>query len=245
MNKDELMKVLKDYLESDEIMNQFNLANAPLLEAERENLHKEETNWQSFVLSSLMKSPIIRREVSLFYHWQVMGLEPVEEVYRKFCSKENWVGKDKNWCMKKGRCWNKKKAELDAVLKDRDGNWLAIFEYEDDYNNCCQELCRMLKVVRSLKNQQSAHQAPVLCLFYWLPCKPFEKFQESRENLEMYKEFVLDNFYDDFAGTRFVFVLQSGLDEPPYAITKTRVVSDEKNFRNLKNVIKEEFEPVA
>lgn len=90
MDKDELMKVLKNYLESEEIMNQFNLTLAPLLKAERENLHKEETNWQSFVLSSLMKSPIISREVSLFYHWKVKGLKPVKEVYDYFCSNENW-----------------------------------------------------------------------------------------------------------------------------------------------------------
>lgn len=101
----------------------------------------------------------------------------------------------------------------------------------------------MLKAIRWLKNQQSVREAPILYLFYWLPRKPYEEFIISKENLEEYIDFINKYFYDDFPGTRFVFVLQSGPNDPPYAIIKTRVVSDEKDFRDLENLIKEEFEP--
>lgn len=241
MNKDEFMRSLKNFLESEEIMNQFNLTRAPLLKSEIENLHREETNWQSFVLSSLMKLLIIREEFYLLYHWRVKGLEPVKEVYRYFCSQKAWVDKDKNWCINEGKCWENEQAEFDAVIKDRNGNWQAIFEFEDDYNTCCQELCHLLQVIKWLRKYQSIRLAPIIYLFYWIPYKPPRKFQESIKNLEIYKRFILDNFYKDFHGTRFVLVLQSGSDEPPYVIIKTRVVSDEKDFRNLTNVIKREF----
>jgi hypothetical protein len=240
MNKDEIIQILEEHLVSEETIHQFDLTLAPLLEKEKEDLRRHETNWQSYILSSLVKSPLVNENTYLFYHWRVGQLEPAKEAKDYFCGRSSWVGKDK-WCQsKRGRCWEKKNTEFDAVLKDHEGNWLAIFEFEDAYNSCCHELCNMFKLARWLETQQTSQ--PLFCLFYWLPITPKQKYTESRTQLKEYIKFVNKHMYNGFRGTRFVFVLQSGPNDPQYAITKTRVMPDKNDFSDVEKILKKEFE---
>lgn len=241
MNKAEIIKQLQEYFESDHLRDQFNLTMAPLLKGELEDLRNAETNWQSFVLSSLMKSPIVNEDNVLIYHWRGGSLERTDEVKNYFCDDAEWVQSERDWCRgKDGRCWEKQETEFDAVLKDKDGRWLAVFEYEDDYGSCCQELCSMLKVTRWLEKQETP--PPIFFLFYWLPMKPEKSYRKSEENLDWYVTFVKKHMYK-VRGTRFVFVLQSGPDVKPYSITKTKVVSDERDFADVHRILKQNFEP--
>jgi hypothetical protein len=236
MKKDEIIKGLEELFDDEATIHQFDLTLAPLLEKERESLRSYETNWQSYVLSSLIKLLTTNEQTHLICHWAVNRLEQSDEAFNYFCNNPDWVEMEKKWCQTDGKCWEQESTEFDAVLKDSNGNWLAIFEYEDDYNSCCQELCNMLKLTRWLKTQQSF--APLFCLFYWLPIKPKEKYMESKANLKEYIKFINKYLYE-FRGTRFVIVLQSGPDDPPYAITKTKVVSDKNNFNDVNRILKE------
>jgi len=240
MKKDDIIKGLEELFYNETIVHQFDLTLAPLLEKERVSLRRYETNWQSYVLSSLIRLSATNEKTYLIYHWSIDQLEPSEEAFKYFCNNPDWTGKERKWCQTDGRCWERNGAEFDAVLKDYNGNWLAIFEYEDDYNGCCQELCNMLKLTRWLKMQQSI--APLFCLFYWLPIKPKKKYMESKANLKEYIKFINKYLYNEFRGTRFVIILQSGPDDPPYAITKTKVISDKNNFDDIDRILKKEFD---
>jgi hypothetical protein len=239
MKKEDFIKALNSYLESDKFRYQLDLNEAPLLPKERENLRNTQHNWQSFVISTLMRSPIITDENLFYYNWRVQGLPDAPEVANSFCKRSDWLETNR-WrkqCLNEDRCWESKGCELDAVMKDKNGRWQAVFEYEDSYDDYCEVLCRTFKVMKWLENEQKI--APVLYLFYWIPSKPQRNRESSKANLlDWYVPFIKKHFYS-FYGIRIVIVLQNGPDNPPYAITKTKVVTDDRDFRDLRKMLDE------
>jgi len=237
MRKSELIEKISAYIESPDYKSQLDLNVAPLLRREAEVLRDTNYNWQSFVLSPLMRSRSITGVGHLVYSWRVRGLPLIDEVPNRFCKNRKWF-RSERWskkCPKEYKCWESDWAELDAILRDNDGKWQAIFEYEDGYDGYCEVLCRTLKVIRWLKNEQ--RMAPVLCLFYWIPSKPKKHTESSKTDLlKWYVPFIKKHFYD-FRGLRVVLILQSGPDTKPYGIVKTKVVSDEHDFEDLPKVL--------
>jgi len=207
-----------------------------LLREERENLRNTEDNWQSFVISALTKSPIITDESHFYYSWRVVNLPGAKEISTGFCTNPKWLTSRNlmQQCKKEG-CWDSQKCELDAVLKDKNGRWQAIFEYEDAYDDYCEVLCRVFKVMKWLKSEQKI--APILYLFYWIPSNPKRNAELSKTCLlRWYVPFIKKHFYS-FRGLRTVIVLQSGPNNPPYAIIKTKAVTDDHDFSDLQAIL--------
>lgn len=221
MNKQSLDLRLKQYFEGQfpqEIKNY-----SFLLEVEKNYLLKDETNWQSYVLSFLYESGIIGEQSLLVRHWVVTGLVESKATYAHFCEKEDDWTNDSSYC-RKTQCWKNDQTEFDAVLKDRNGNWKAVFEYEDDYNSCCQELCNMTKLFQWLKTNKS--EIPLFCLFYWLPTDKTNGESSMESLVKWYIPFVKK----EMKGIEFLLVVLTGGNEPKrYSIEDALVVDDLDN----------------
>jgi hypothetical protein len=240
MDKNQLIEILKDYFESPAFLEKLDLHSTPLLAAERIGLERMSWNWQSLTLSSLMDLPTLDPDVHLFYHWKVQGLPPATNVRNHFCRKGGW-GLQLKGC-DRAQCWKKKETEVDAVLKDKSGNWMAHFEYEHTYNECCDELSSLEKILKWIKKNKA--MAPIFCLIYWLPLNPEKACKDSRENLvRWYIDFLRNHIGKILLGTRFMIVMMSGPDHPKKnAVAKVKVLLDE-DFDKAQQIIEKEFGP--